>query len=574
MKKLPLIGVVAPLIAKEHIANIIRGIIAQAEECQCRVMILSPLCSFNYCSTMQSDAEKEIYELISSEDLSGFIYIKDDPTMSRDVTDRIEALLRNSNRYVMAVDEEGNSMFDSTQYDDYYDFSKVVEHLVQVHGHRKIYCLTGPEQLFQSRSRLRAYMDVMQKYGLYYDENYYFYGTFWVDSSQELARRLISGELSMPEAIVCGNDIMAMSLIKCLQGAGISVPGDVAVTGYDGFPFSANVDVTLTTYARDHFQLGADAMRRLMRNITGRLYGKVSRTDSGFIIGSSCGCRNIPANQLMSSMAWSKPRMWREEIICDDLSYDLSLSADREDLLKRAFRHINTLYRAERVAVYLSDGSPESVRLRALYSGGNCSVAEGDSFSPAEVSHFADEEKSRAVFVSLLHYGAERFGFITLEFGDNSFVYDGYYLRFVSALNVELHRVGKADSSSVRSEAFAGKGIRSRKNSDCYAGLCRLRSRMKLQPEKYRSIGLICTEMNMSRSTLQKNYREFFGATIFEELIIFRVKKAEKLLAGTNTPINRIAEMCGYSSESYFMKQFKKLTGRTPSEYRGEAAEE
>lgn len=570
MDKRPLIGVVAPVIAKEHIANIIRGIVRQAGECRCDVMILSPLCSFNFFSSGQSEAEREIYDLIRSEEFSGFIYIKENPAMGEAVIEHIEQLLRESNRYVMAVDEDEDSVFDSTQYDDYYDFSKVVEHLVQVHDYKKIYCLTGPENSFQAQSRLRAYMDVMHKYGLHYDGSYYSYGTFWVDSSQELARRLICGELSMPEAIVCGNDIMAMSLIKCLQGAGIKVPEDVAVTGYDGFPFSANIDVTLTTYARDHFQLGADAMRRLMRDITGKLYGKISRPDSGFIIGSSCGCQNIPAHQLRNGIPGSKPAMWQAEIMCDDLCYDLSLAEDTDDLLRRALRHTNTLYCAKRVGIYLSDSSPDIIRLRASANWNEGTVTDEEMpFSKMEVSRFMSRDSGdcSAVFISLLHHGAQQFGYITIEFGDANFVYDSYFMNYVSALNVELRRL-MTDISPRSSRVSREKAPGGRKSSERYSSLCRLRSRLKSQPEKYTSIELICAEMNMSRSTLQKNYREYFGTTVFDELIAFRVEKAKKLLSETNTPINRISALCGYSSESYFMKQFKKLTGMTPTEYR------
>ena len=103
---------------------------------------------------------------------------------------------------------------------------------------------------------------------------------------------------------------MAMSLIKSLQAEGIRVPDDVAVTGYDGFPFAANVDVMLTTYARNHFHLGADAVRRLYRNMTGLLCSKVHRPKSGFLLGNSCGCTSIPTKQLLSDSTATVPRMW------------------------------------------------------------------------------------------------------------------------------------------------------------------------------------------------------------------------------------------------------------------------
>ena len=69
------------------------------------------------------------------------------------------------------------------------------------------------------------------------------------------------------------------------------------------------MDIALTTYARDHFQLGADAMRRLYRNTTGILSRKIHRPESGLIIGSSCGCDRIPAGQMLRRQMGDVPRM-------------------------------------------------------------------------------------------------------------------------------------------------------------------------------------------------------------------------------------------------------------------------
>ncbi len=58
------------------------------------------------------------------------------------------------------------------------------------------------------------------------------------------------------------------------------------------------------------------------------------------------------------------------------------------------------------------------------------------------------------------------------------------------------------------------------------------------------------------------------GKSIIDELIIFRIKKTKKLLANTNYPLTKIAEKCGYSSDTYLIKQFKRIEGITPNEYR------
>ncbi|MBP3267420.1 MAG: helix-turn-helix transcriptional regulator, partial [Ruminococcus sp.] len=67
---------------------------------------------------------------------------------------------------------------------------------------------------------------------------------------------------------------------------------------------------------------------------------------------------------------------------------------------------------------------------------------------------------------------------------------------------------------------------------------------------------------------LQRMYKKYFGKSIFEELIQFRLKKAKELLSSTDFTISQIAEMCGYATYAHFAKQFKACEGVTLSEYR------
>ena len=80
----------------------------------------------------------------------------------------------------------------------------------------------------------------------------------------------------------------------------------------------------------------------------------------------------------------------------------------------------------------------------------------------------------------------------------------------------------------------------------------------------------LCTESNLPKSTLQKHYKLQFGKSLFEDLIDFRVNAAKRLLAETPLPLGEISVLCGYSAESYFMKQFKHITGLTPTAYRNQ----
>lgn len=559
MKKKPLIGIVISILARNHIRNIVRGALAQVNQAGCDCIVLAPLCHFTQCEHEHSEAERSIYQMILSDAFDGFLYIKDDVTMGSEVIQEVEELLLSSQKYVMTVDEREHPIFNSTQYDDYYDFGKVVRHLIEVHEYKKIYCLTGPQVLFQAQTRLKAYQDQMTEHGLYFDESYYSYGTFWVDSAINYAQKIISEKLPRPEAIVCGNDVTAIALIKTLMSAGIRVPEDIAVTGYDGYLFAANIDVTLTTYNRNHYQLGADAMRRLYRNLTGTLCSQVHHPESGFINGSSCGCSTVPIKQTIQVQNETVPKMWEEDIFCDDLPFNLAKAQNVSDLLQRSLFHARKLYQVKSLRIYMHE---QDGFLRCAASQGDDSNAEF-TFSEKDAAGFLqNNDASEIIFLSPLHFQKRDFGMIALTFEVPERIYDHYYLLFVTQTELALDRL------TVQESRIKENSIRTQHREEIRNHLTYLRESIRKEPGKPWKVEQMCRIASMGKSTLQKQYKSCFGKSIFEELIQFRVELAKHLLKDTALSLGEISKKCGYSSDSYFMKQFKSITGTTPSAFR------
>ena len=87
-------------------------------------------------------------------------------------------------------------------------------------------------------------------------------------------------------------------------------------------------------------------------------------------------------------------------------------------------------------------------------------------------------------------------------------------------------------------------------------------------PEYEWKIEDIASDLFLSRSYLQKLYKDCFYKGIIEDLIDFRVEKASDMLINTDKTINDIALECGYTSYSYFSKQFKTIKNISPAEYR------
>jgi YesN/AraC family two-component response regulator len=78
----------------------------------------------------------------------------------------------------------------------------------------------------------------------------------------------------------------------------------------------------------------------------------------------------------------------------------------------------------------------------------------------------------------------------------------------------------------------------------------------------------ICKVVNLNRTSLNRRFKEKTGHTATDYLISHRIRIACEALVHTNLKIGELAEACGFKTDTYFMKQFSKKMGISPSEYR------
>lgn len=101
-----------------------------------------------------------------------------------------------------------------------------------------------------------------------------------------------------------------------------------------------------------------------------------------------------------------------------------------------------------------------------------------------------------------------------------------------------------------------------------YNKLLEMRKKIYSNPSEKWTVELLSREVNLSRSYFQLLYRETFGITCISDVIECKINLAKASLVNTSNTISRIAEACGYDNDVHFMRQFKKIVGITPSEYR------
>ncbi|MGF1723725.1 HTH-type transcriptional repressor PurR [Photobacterium nomapromontoriensis] len=131
------------------------------------------------------------------------------------------------------------------------------------HGHKAIGCLTGHREKTACRERLKGFNKAMAEAGLPVNEAWILEGDFECESAVNAANQIIAME-ERPTAIFCFNDIMAMGLISTFQLAGINVPDDISIIGYDNIDLAPYFSPPLTTIHQPKRRLGKSAVEILM----------------------------------------------------------------------------------------------------------------------------------------------------------------------------------------------------------------------------------------------------------------------------------------------------------------------
>jgi DNA-binding LacI/PurR family transcriptional regulator len=136
----------------------------------------------------------------------------------------------------------------------------LTKHLIDT-GHERIVFLTTAVPWPMLEQRLLGYRDALAEAGL---PEIVFHGGTWTPASgaEQVDRVLDSGV--RPTAMMCGNDLLALGAIRAVREQGLTVPGDIAVTGFDDFDFAEFADPALTTVRIPGYEIGRAAGEMLV----------------------------------------------------------------------------------------------------------------------------------------------------------------------------------------------------------------------------------------------------------------------------------------------------------------------
>lgn len=283
-------------------------------------------------SVAREIGESSIFALIEFDHFDAVVLMLDTiqtPGLAEKIEEKVHKCFSGP---VLCIDAE-SKYFPHIEMNYYKSAKALVAHLIEKHGLTDIAYLTGYKGHKHSMQRLQAYRDCMEEHGLPVTDSRIFYGDYWYNGGEQTAEKLLQDRDNLPQAIACANDYMAIGVSKELTKAGIRVPEDVAIVGYESVDAGKDSPKPVTSApfpTRQYGRYAADCMKALFE-------GKelpAFEEEIELFIGSSCGCHNdsiVP--RMLLRQRWDTDTSERglyslnnhmnEDLLCQNTFYDL-----------------------------------------------------------------------------------------------------------------------------------------------------------------------------------------------------------------------------------------------------------
>ena len=171
-------------------------------------------------------------------------------------------------------------------------------HLADHHGYRDIAFAAGPADSPDSTSRYDGYRKALSERGLTPGDPP-LRGDFTTAGGRRAAAEILASQ-RRPRALVCANDQTAIGAMAALQSAGLRVPADIALTGFDGIGLGEHLRPSLTTVVQPMRGLGETAVRLLQNRMADPTLGpRAIELPVRLELRASCGCPEPAPKTLM-----------------------------------------------------------------------------------------------------------------------------------------------------------------------------------------------------------------------------------------------------------------------------------
>jgi DNA-binding LacI/PurR family transcriptional regulator len=247
-----LVGLIIPDIQNPFYAEIARGVEDAAYASQCALIL---------CNSDESLEKERFYlDVMGAEAVDGIVLPPFDDTDVA-VSDFVKTGIP-----VVCVDRSHAKVkTDLVEVDNYRGALDAVRHLTE-RGHRHIALIEGRTQVSTSRERRRGYLDGLAEQGITPRKELMRAGDFKQESGRVLTNALLDLRKPPTALFVC-NNLMTVGALAALHQRGVRVPAEVALVGFDDFPWAEALDPPPTVVRQPAYHVGRQAMELLLRRI-------------------------------------------------------------------------------------------------------------------------------------------------------------------------------------------------------------------------------------------------------------------------------------------------------------------
>ncbi|RLC99954.1 MAG: LacI family transcriptional regulator [Chloroflexi bacterium] len=241
------VGVVVTTITDPFVAEVVQGVEDAAQENDYSVILASSAAEpERELAAVEMLRAKRVDSLIVTSSRVGALYLEHLERIGVPVV-----LVNNHNR------QSGRYTF-SVSVDNQHGGHLATEHLIK-RGHRRIGYVAGPANHSDDAERMAGYCQALDEAGILFDPTLVVSGNGRLDGGERTLRTL-AGLAEPVTAVFCYNDMTAIGLLSAARRAGISVPENLAVVGFDDIPLAAHVYPPLTSIAQPQRDMGRQAM--------------------------------------------------------------------------------------------------------------------------------------------------------------------------------------------------------------------------------------------------------------------------------------------------------------------------
>lgn len=422
------IGIFISQVNEEYQDTLSRGIIKKAQELDYNTAFFTNFGGFG--QTAYDMGEASIAELPNYEELDGII-ITPDVMILPDLLDRYINLIKTrSHCPVVSVRRELEEFY-NVLIDDTMVLDEIIRHFITKHGFTRINFLSGPKGYPDTDKRLDNYRKILTQYDLPVEEGRIYYGDLWRQAGYDAVNQWIDSDLEMPQAIVCANDFMAITVCRALSERGILVPDQIAVTGCDDLEDAAEFSPSITTARMPIAEMGMEAVEKIHRHNVGMEQPKYSYISTITVYRASCGCKRNwyhESNDRRRNHILTRETLQSEIFRNAYMSTDLTGLSSLEEIIDKmriyiyenanfssfcmCLRRDWDVYREQEEEVDWTDDEfmmEIGIRNRVLYTKIKCAKKE---LIPSVLT----EDEPKAYFFAILHHQQHGFGYIGISF--------------------------------------------------------------------------------------------------------------------------------------------------------------